>query len=72
MLVNDALHSLIIQNASAPEIRKTALSEGMSTLQANGWEQIKMGRTTFDEVMRYAEGFGDEEDEEESDSSSDE
>jgi type II secretory ATPase GspE/PulE/Tfp pilus assembly ATPase PilB-like protein len=61
MLVTDALHSLIIKNASAPEIRKEALDEGMTTLQNNGWQQIKMGRTTFDEVMRYAEGFGDEE-----------
>ncbi len=61
MVVTDALHSLIIKNASAPEIRKEALDEGMTTLQNNGWQQIKMGRTTFDEVMRYAEGFGDEE-----------
>ncbi len=61
MLVTDALHSLIIQNASAPEIRKVALDEGMTTLQNNGWEQIKLGRTTLDEVIRYAEGFGEEE-----------
>ena len=32
----------------------------MTTLQNNGWEQIKLGRTTLDEVIRYAEGYGDE------------
>ncbi|MFP6854667.1 MAG: ATPase, T2SS/T4P/T4SS family, partial [Opitutales bacterium] len=60
MHVTDAMHGLIINNASAPEIRKVALTEGMTTLQCNGWEQIKLGRTTFDEVMKYAEGFGEE------------
>jgi len=60
MLVTDTLHSLIINNAAAPEIRKVALADGMSTLQGNGWEQIKLGRTTFEEVMRYSEGYGEE------------
>ena len=61
MRMSDQIHGLVINNASAPDIREIALEEGMSTLQGSGWEQIKRGYTTFDEVIRYADGFGDEE-----------
>ena len=61
MRMSDQIHGLVINNASAPDIREIALEEGMSTLQGSGWEQIKRGYTTFDEVIRYADGFVDEE-----------
>lgn len=61
MKMSDSIHGLVINNASAPDIREIALKEGMSTLQGSGWEQIKRGLTTFDEVIRYADGFIDEE-----------
>ena len=61
MRMSDQIHGLVIKNASAPDIREIALEEGMSTLQGSGWEQIKRGYTTFDEVIRYADGFVDEE-----------
>ena len=48
------------RSASAPDIREIALREGMSTLQGNGWEQIKRGLTTIDEVVRYADGMLEE------------
>jgi type II secretory ATPase GspE/PulE/Tfp pilus assembly ATPase PilB-like protein len=52
---------LVIKSASAPDIREVALEEGMSTLQGSGWNQIKRGLTTIEEVIRYADGFvGDE------------
>jgi hypothetical protein len=28
----------------------------MSTLQGSGWQQIKRGLTTIDEVIRYSDG----------------
>jgi type II secretory ATPase GspE/PulE/Tfp pilus assembly ATPase PilB-like protein len=61
MRMSDQIHGLVINNASAPDIREIALEEGMSTLQGSGWEQIKRGYTTFGEVIRYADGFVDEE-----------
>ena len=61
MKMSDSIHGLVINNASAPDIREVALKEGMSTLQGSGWEQIKRGFTTFDEVIRYADGFIDDE-----------
>jgi hypothetical protein len=32
----------------------------MSTLQGSGWNQIKRGLTTIEEVIRYADGFVEE------------
>ena len=55
MRMSDPIHSLVIKSASAPEIREIALNEGMSTLQSSGWNQIKRGLTTVEEVIRYAD-----------------
>lgn len=53
--VDDSLHELIVQRASARSIRQSAVRQGMRSLMESGWEHIKSGRTTFEEVMRYAE-----------------
>lgn len=53
--VDDSLHELIVQRASARAIRQSAVRQGMRSLMESGWEHIKHGRTTFEEVMRYAE-----------------
>jgi len=58
MTMSDAIHSLVIKNAAAPDIRRVAVEEGMRSLQLSGWEQIKRGLTTFEEVIRYSDGFG--------------
>ncbi|MBU62871.1 MAG: secretion system protein E [Opitutae bacterium] len=60
MPMSDAIHSLVIKNAAAPDIRRVAIEEGMRSLQLSGWEQIKRGLTTFDEVLRYSDSFGEE------------
>ena len=59
MRMSDSIHGLV-KSASAPDIREVALREGMSTLQGSGWEQIKRGLTTIDEVVRYADGMLEE------------
>jgi general secretion pathway protein E len=61
MRMSDAIHSLIIKSASAPEIREVALNQGMTTLQSCGWTQVKRGLTSLDEVIRYADIFAEEE-----------
>jgi general secretion pathway protein E len=60
MKMSDAIHSLIIKSASAPEIREVALQQGMTTLQSCGWTQVKRGLTSLDEVIRYADIFAEE------------
>ncbi len=53
--VTDEIHEHIVQRASARKIRHTAIEQGMNTLMRSGWEHIKKGHTTIEEVMRYAE-----------------
>ena len=60
MPMSDAIHSLVIKNAAAPDIRRVAIEEGMRSLQLSGWEQIKRGLTTFEEVVRYSDSFGED------------
>ncbi|WP_269524860.1 GspE/PulE family protein [Coraliomargarita parva] len=53
--VTDEIHEHIVQRASSRLIRQTAVQQGMRTLMQSGWEHIKNGLTTLEEVMRYAE-----------------
>ena len=40
---------------SADQIKKKALELGMHTLRMDGWEKVKKGLTTIDEVIRVTE-----------------
>jgi type II secretory ATPase GspE/PulE/Tfp pilus assembly ATPase PilB-like protein len=53
--VDESIHSLIVQRASAHDIRRQALANGMRSLQACGWEHAANGQSALSEVMRYAE-----------------
>ena len=59
--VTEEIHEHIVKRDSARLIRQTALRQGMHSLQHSGWEHIKKGVTTFEEVMRFAELEGEEE-----------
>ncbi|MGB1127756.1 MAG: GspE/PulE family protein [Opitutales bacterium] len=59
--VSDEIHEHIVKRDSARLIRRTAVSQDMRTLMQSGWEHIKAGTTTFEEVMRFAELESDEE-----------
>ena len=53
MLMDDTLRDLIQQSAPATEIKKQALSQGMTTLRQAGIETIENGLTTVEEVLNY-------------------
>ena len=57
--VDDSIHELIVNKNSAHQIRHAAIEHGMSTLQQSGWDQVKRGRTTLEEVMHFS-SMGDE------------
>lgn len=57
--VDDDLHELIVKKATASQIRVEGMKHGMTSLQQSGWNQVKLGRTTLDEVMRFST-FGEE------------
>jgi general secretion pathway protein E len=52
--VDDTIHELIVQKHSARDIRQEALKFGMTTLQMSGWDQLALGRTSLNEIMRYS------------------
>jgi type IV pilus assembly protein PilB len=52
MEVNEAIQELILIGASAREIKRKAVEEGMVTLRSSGLFKIKAGLTTLDEVFR--------------------
>jgi type IV pilus assembly protein PilB len=52
MEINDELRELILVGASAIELKKKALDNGMITLRRSGLTKIAAGQTTLDEVLR--------------------
>ncbi len=50
--VSDNIRELILVGASAIEIRRKAIEEGMMALRASGLEKLKTGVTTIEEVLR--------------------
>jgi type II secretory ATPase GspE/PulE/Tfp pilus assembly ATPase PilB-like protein len=52
LMMNDELGGLIMQRASAAELRQLALQRGMKTLRSNGWEKVRAGLTSAQEVLR--------------------
>jgi type IV pilus assembly protein PilB len=51
MPIGDQLKDLILQGASADEIKKRAMAAGMKTLRMSGLQKIKDGLTTIEEVV---------------------
>ncbi len=52
MEISEDIQELILVGASAREIRRKAVEEGMLTLRSSGLAKIKAGATTLDEVLR--------------------
>jgi type IV pilus assembly protein PilB len=52
MEINDELRELILVGASALELKKKALDQGMMTLRRSGLQKIAAGQTTMEEVLR--------------------
>ncbi len=52
LVMDDALRQLILQKADAVTIRKAAHERGMRSLASDGWDKVKAGLTTPQEVLR--------------------
>ncbi len=57
MPIGDEIKELILEGASASEIKKTAAKMGMKTLRMSGLQKIKDGMSSVEEVVRVT--FGD-------------
>jgi general secretion pathway protein E/type IV pilus assembly protein PilB len=52
MLVTDDIRSLILENASARDLRRIAAYQGTTSLREDGFRHVREGRTTVEEVLR--------------------
>lgn len=52
LLINDDIRKLILEKASANQIKDKAREQGMITLREDGWRKVKAGLTTISEVLR--------------------
>ncbi|MDD5173762.1 MAG: ATPase, T2SS/T4P/T4SS family [Candidatus Omnitrophica bacterium] len=55
LVMSEPIRELVLKRSSSDQIKKKALSLGMRTLRQDGWEKIKMGITTPDEVIRVTQ-----------------
>jgi len=52
MVIDGEVRDLIIKEATAYEIKESAMKNGMRTLREDGFEKVVMGITTFEEVIK--------------------
>jgi type IV pilus assembly protein PilB len=52
MEMTGAIRDLVMVGATAVEIKKKALEEGMLTLRMSGLEKVRQGTTSLEEVLR--------------------
>lgn len=56
MTINDEIHGLILDSASARDIRQAAVKAGMRTMRIDGIQKATKGVTTIEEVLRLTRG----------------
>ena len=52
MPISPKLRELILDRASAGEIKKQAIHEGMLTLRRDGLQKLKRGLTSVEEILK--------------------
>jgi len=55
LLLNEALRPLIMNRAAASTIAQKAIEQGMRTLRVDGWNKVRAGQTTIEEVLRVTQ-----------------
>lgn len=52
MVLSPTIKDLCVRRATADEVKRVAIAEGMKTLQQDGFEKVRAGITSLEEVMR--------------------
>jgi type II secretion system protein E len=55
LLVSESIRPLIMNRSSATAIAQRAMDAGMRTLRTDGWNKVKNGETTIEEVLRVTQ-----------------
>ena len=50
--MSEQIREMTIEKASADQIRRTAIEQGMRTLQQDGIDKVRMGMTSIQEIAR--------------------
>ena len=55
LILNEAVRPLILNRVPATTIAQKAIEQGMRTLRTDGWNKVKAGETTIEEVLRVTQ-----------------
>ena len=55
LILNESLRPLILNRAPASTIAQKAIDLGMRTLRTDGWNKVRNGQTTIEEVLRVTQ-----------------
>ena len=55
LILNESLRPLILNRSPASTIAQRAIEFGMRTLRTDGWNKVKLGQTTIEEVLRVTQ-----------------
>jgi type II secretion system protein E len=55
LVLNEALRPLILSRAASSTIAQKAIEQGMRTLRVDGWNKVRNGITTIEEVLRVTQ-----------------
>ncbi len=55
LILNEAIRPLILNRAPASTIAQKAIDFGMRTLRVDGWNKVRNGSTTIEEVLRVTQ-----------------
>ena len=55
LILNEALRPLILNRSPASTIAQRAIESGMRTLRTDGWNKVRSGSTTIEEVLRVTQ-----------------
>src|SRR3954466_5075809 len=55
LILNESLRPLILNRSPATTIAQRAMEQGMRTLRTDGWNKVRAGQTTIEEVLRVTQ-----------------
>jgi type II secretory ATPase GspE/PulE/Tfp pilus assembly ATPase PilB-like protein len=55
LILNESLRPLILSRAPASTIAQKAMELGMRSLRTDGWNKVRAGQTTIEEVLRVTQ-----------------
>ena len=55
LVMDDSLRDMVTRNPDVTHLRKLCRERGLVTLRQDGFDKVKAGKTTIDEIIRVTE-----------------